>query len=264
MTGMKPLRGKAIALTAGLLGTTVVIASGFAFKGQIQERYWLWKVQGGDEAESAIAAEKLAQMRSQSAVPILIRLVQRECSSPRNRDLGPYYFSSALAKMEVSAVPALIKTLGDKDQKLREEAASILGQIGNNAKDAVPALIDLLRDQDYRIRVIAASALRGIDPTNNSVVSAMIERINDEAFLVRMCAVIALGRVGDGDARAIPAVIAALEDRAQGIRCLAASTLAQMGPKAQTATSALVAVQDDEDEAVRSAVSDALRQIRGE
>ncbi len=45
-------------------------------------------------------------------------------------------------------MPALIKALGDENERVREYAARALGEIGESAKAAVPALIKALGDEN--------------------------------------------------------------------------------------------------------------------
>lgn len=62
------------------------------------------------------------------------------------------------------AVKALIDNLNGKDDTIRKEAISALGDIGPAAKAAVPALIELMKDKDASVRLRAKSALQKIDP----------------------------------------------------------------------------------------------------
>lgn len=58
-----------------------------------------------------------------------------------------------------TAVPALIRTLKDKDAGVRWRAAEALGKIGAPAKSAIPALNTALKDPDKDVRDAAAEAL---------------------------------------------------------------------------------------------------------
>jgi HEAT repeat protein len=61
-------------------------------------------------------------------------------------------------------VPALIKSLTDRDGHIRRSAAIKLGEYGAEAKDAVPELEKRLNDGDARVREAAGLALTRIDP----------------------------------------------------------------------------------------------------
>ena len=47
---------------------------------------------------------------------------------------------------------------------VRKRAAQILGELGPGAKEAVPALLQSLRDRENAVRDAAAAALKQIDP----------------------------------------------------------------------------------------------------
>jgi hypothetical protein len=63
-----------------------------------------------------------------------------------------------------TVVPALIKSLKDKDGDVRRSAALGLGNFGPAAREAVPALQALQKDHDARVRESAALALSRIEP----------------------------------------------------------------------------------------------------
>src|SRR2546422_5612199 len=63
---------------------------------------------------------------------------------------------SAISRMGPNAreaVPALIKTLTDSENRIRHAAANALGKVGPAAMDAVPALIRCLKDTDLQVRL---------------------------------------------------------------------------------------------------------------
>ena len=62
-----------------------------------------------------------------------------------------------------AAVPALINTLKDSYEGVREAAAWALGKIGPEAKTATPALIEALKDIEESVRSNAARALGNME-----------------------------------------------------------------------------------------------------
>jgi HEAT repeat protein len=62
-------------------------------------------------------------------------------------------------------VPAMIKSLEDKETDVRLSAAVGLGYFGDEAKAAIPQLQVTLKDRDARVRRAAGNALTRIDPT---------------------------------------------------------------------------------------------------
>jgi len=78
------------------------------------------------------------------------------------------------------AVPALIKTLEDKNAFVRQDAAMALGQIAD--KSALPALLKSLDSDTYAdVRRTIAQALRPpfISEPDLAVVNGLLERFND-------------------------------------------------------------------------------------
>src|SRR5438876_12039390 len=57
------------------------------------------------------------------------------------------------------SVPALVKSLKDKDPNMRYWAAQSLGSFGPEAEDAVPDLVEALSDEQKLVRMGAAYAL---------------------------------------------------------------------------------------------------------
>ena len=66
--------------------------------------------------------------------------------------------------MPEAAVPILIECLSDSNSTVRVNAAMGLRDFGSDARRAVPALIKSLKDPDERTKSYAESALKAIDP----------------------------------------------------------------------------------------------------
>jgi hypothetical protein len=98
--------------------------------------------------------------------------------------LKGYYWNaaSALVKIGVAAVPALIDALKDQDAEVRTKAAYALGEIGLGHRcgaAGVPALINALKDQDAEVRGCAAEALGTIGEESKAAVPALIDALKD-------------------------------------------------------------------------------------
>ena len=61
-----------------------------------------------------------------------------------------------------TAMSVLIQLLQERDEYVRANAASVLGKIGEGAKDAVSTLIQALQDTDGHVRINAVQALEKI------------------------------------------------------------------------------------------------------
>jgi HEAT repeat protein len=184
-----------------------------------------------------------------------------------------------LPRRTKAAVPALVRTLQDKEPKVRLAAATVLANFGPDARPAIEPLTEALKDQDAGVRVQAAATLGRIDPKRTETMLAFIIRIlregesrdrlraayalgdlKSEAALaplgkaveddneeVRSAAVSALRKFGAKAAPAVPALIRALSDRSHPVRAEAAEALAHIGPTAKPAVRALMdALSDDE------------------
>jgi hypothetical protein len=101
--------------------------------------------------------------------------------------------SPALARTEVSAgrLQRLVELLGDRDLKVRIQAALALGQLRD--RRVVPSLIGALRDGHPLVRAMAAHALGRIG--DDRAVFPLRERLKDRDALVRKRAQVALDEI---------------------------------------------------------------------
>ncbi len=128
----------------------------------------------------------------------------------------------ALRKIGKPAVIALMELIQDSDWAVREDAAWLLGMIGDC--QAVPTLIKALYDTRSCVRKTAASALVQI---GNPAVSALIDALKDSNEDVRQKAAEALGEIKAP--QAVPALIEMLKDRNRNVRCWSAWALGMIG-----------------------------------
>ena len=89
-------------------------------------------------------------------------------------------------------VTALIETLGDADQEVRQNAGIALGSVGPRA---VPSLLAVLGDGNPNRRAGAAYALGRIGHGSREAVPALASALRDKDVNVRRQASLALGRV---------------------------------------------------------------------
>jgi HEAT repeat protein len=109
-----------------------------------------------------------------------------------------------LSYLQASAIPAHLETLKSPDASARKKAATILWQMGVEAKEATPALLQVAKDPDPQVREAAVKAL---------------------------------GRTGQGTQDAIPAFLDALKDDETTVRAAAATSLAETWRLASTGKS---------------------------
>lgn len=138
-----------------------------------------------DAAVVLKAAFSLGQIGDEKAVPALVELVGHE-----HREVQ-FTLMRVLEDYGTPAVPLLIRTLNHAEWQVREQAADILGAIGD--RDAVPALIQTLQDVHWAVRFAAVTALKelgGADAKN-----AIYAMLDDPEERVRVLAQKALKRM---------------------------------------------------------------------
>jgi HEAT repeat protein len=113
-----------------------------------------------DDAVRDAAAEALAAFGKDAVAPLVAALKHTDANVRRGAaaalsNMGP------AARDAVEPLVTLLKN--DADADVREAAIRALGAIGPDAKTAAPALRDALTDKDQRIREAAATALKRIE-----------------------------------------------------------------------------------------------------
>ena len=79
---MAATKKKAIALLTTAVGLGIVLVAGIVLYRPLEERYWLWKLREGDEGEKERAADRLAELGVEEAVPILIDFIPDDPDPP--------------------------------------------------------------------------------------------------------------------------------------------------------------------------------------
>ena len=104
-----------------------------------------------DAAVVTKAAFGLGQIGDERAIPALVRLVGHE-----NREVQTMLIN-VLERLGTASVQPLIEVMTNESWQVREQAADILGQIGD--QQALPVLIEALKDQVWQVRFAAVTAL---------------------------------------------------------------------------------------------------------
>jgi HEAT repeat protein len=203
-------------------------------------------------SERTYAAEVLGLAAVPTAIPALVASL-----GDRDEDASvKAAAAAALAKLrEPSAIPLLVKELACKDERSSRDVAEALVAFGPRA---VPALVELLADPAYEAaRIWAARILGRIgDP---SAVDELVARLNDRDDRLRVAATEALGIIGDP--RALHAIVRAiLRDPAAQVRAQAAGAVARI--QGERAVDVLVAALADPDFATRIRALEAFETMR--
>ncbi len=139
---MEPRSKKAVLFLVIVSGVVVVVAAGFALKRPLLEKWYLWKLESGDEEERKTSAERLGEMGSKSAVRPLIELLRREVVEENAaRALGLMMRNELLDSEAESVIPAIIETLQDEHVRFRSGIAFFLGSITPPTKRGLDAAL---------------------------------------------------------------------------------------------------------------------------
>ena len=151
---------------------------------------------------------------------------------------------------------AALRDLGDRDPRVRAQAADALGRVAPTEHDpAVSALVRAADDEHPSVRYAALLSLGEL--AAGAAVDAIAARLGDGEPLVREAAAIALGQLGPaGGARAWSALEAALAAAEPEVRFQAVASLSEID--AARAAPLVVALLDDEDGKVRAQAAAAL------
>jgi HEAT repeat protein len=174
-----------------------------------------------------------ALARSRRAVPALITLLGRQpCGSPSEA-------AAALAQIGEPAVPDVLKALRSDDDNVREDAASVFGQMWQVPDAAVEPLLIALRDRNEHVREEAARGLDNTGPVGDVAVPDLLQVLKNtgEKRFVREAAAKALGHRGP---TAIAPLTELLGSEDETSRALAVTALTGLGENLHRRTAAQV------------------------
>lgn len=160
---------------------------------------------------------------AQAAVPDLINMLNDENDSIRRKIV------SGLGGIGTpTVIPTLIEALDDDAESVRKSAVLQLGRIRQPVKKIVPALIKTLADKEGDVRFWCAIALSHI---GEPAVPALIRGLSDEVPAVREGAAAAALTMMPSQAQpAVPALKQALIDKNKQVRINAARALKEIAP----------------------------------
>lgn len=166
-------------------------------------------------------------------------------------------FDAVLAKRREEAVAASIRLLVDSSIETRQEAARLLGLIGD--REAIPALLSLLTneaDESTRSWVAVALGIMG----EVSALDRLMALLSEGTELFRFFAALTLGHLRDD--RGSEGLVRALSDASSAVRREAAWALRALEDPSTIPALRLVA-RSDEDQTVRNNAIGALGRFRG-
>lgn len=137
------------------------------------------------------AVQTLGEIGDPNSVPHLLQIINHEHDGNIR-----WQATGALSKMGGAAVPGLEQALRDEDWKVRRSACEALWAMGE--PDAVPALIDTLLDRNDVVRQAASGALAALAVVSTPKLIATLQ--NPNRHLARAAAEV-LGRIDSDEAR---------------------------------------------------------------
>lgn len=141
------------------------------------------------------------------------------------------------SKSTDQSVPKLVQELGNEDWRVRNAAASALGQIESASADAIPKLLKMLTDKDREVRRTATESLNKIDPewrrgkATAKALPHIVKALADPNWSIRSAAVGALEEIGPVAAKAAPYLVKALKDSTIDVKNAARKALEKVDPK---------------------------------
>ena len=203
--------------------------------------------------EAAAVPQSATDRSTQDDVATLIRMLQ--IADPKMRE----HAATALGEQgnEAAVLPLIDVILNDRNAVVREHASTALGMLADT-RATTPLTEVMLHDPDPRVREHAASALGQLRDRRSYDVLLQTMR-GDDTEQVRAHAAYALGMLGDS--RALEALLTALHDRSPAMRMHAAMGLGELGDR--RAIDALRRALNDPDEQARFYSGESLRKIQG-
>jgi len=210
----------------------------------------------GDEAAATRSAAFLLEdpllVGLRQALPALAECVEDPDVEARRAAIDVL---EALGRQAVSAAPALVGALGDRDRFVRWAAARALGKIRPaNAEAVVAGLARLLGDTDSDLRLAAAAALSAYGPVARAALPALVAAAQAPEPELRLAALRALESIGSNDTAALTVLSAALNDDDGRVRRAAAEALENVSPPRNAAVNALLRPSPREEGAPAKAV----------
>jgi HEAT repeat protein len=220
------------------------------------------KREGDEFVESRVGASFALSRIGEPALAPLAKVY-------RDTKLPPTIRATALESVRYmgsdakAAVPDLVATLRDADEKIRGYAAEALGAIGPGATEAVAPLTRLVNSGTARDRITAATSLAKVAPDNKLGVSTLSEALHARDKSIRLFAAASLQGLGPQAEPAVLALITLLKDKDVDIRLAGIHVLEWLGPRAKAAIPALRNATLDDDREVRRAALKALANVQG-
>jgi len=159
-------------------------------------------------------------------------------------------------------VALLTAALADPASEVRSTSATALARFGARAESAIPALVKALGDEDWYVGCQAAEALGAMRSLHDRVLPPLLARLKNAGGNGPWCAVQGISRLGPQGAGAIPDLVGLLRHEDPNVRSAAAEALGRIGPAAEVSLPELERATHDENQWVRKAAQEAVPRVR--
>ena len=211
---------------------------------------------------SAKALGKFGPLAADAA-PALISLLDHSDAAPRNASIEAL---AQIGSSHPTVIPALVERIVQwrttQSPDLLESLEYVmdgLGQIGSDAASCIPALLRTVELRHERIRISSVAALGQMGPTADIAVPALVERlVFDDSAAVRDVAVTAISKVGPP---AVPQLAKALRANDDQARIAAITALALIGTPARAQLPTLISATEDSSAEVALAAARAVQSV---
>ena len=222
---MRIRRARLITWIFAAAGVATLFIAGFAWKDVLVKHWYLHKLASVSGEESWTLAASF-ENRGWGA-----KLAAEDWYIDKLRSEDPGEWKAAaerLAEMDLDrALPAIMNYL-DSDRVLEVESA-VRTLAMERTSEAVPALVTCLRHKDPDVRAMAALTLRDLGPEARLAVPHLVRVLRDDWVVARHRAAQALGAIGPDASQALPALREVLErSRIPAVRRAAGDALASI------------------------------------
>jgi HEAT repeat protein len=166
-----------------------------------------------------------------------------------------------LGQTSPDVVATLIAALTDDDHAVRQAAGSSLGQLAHTCPDITPALLQAVADDNPNVRQAAASNLGRLAQANTEVAQALVHALADDHWSVRATAIHNLGQLHQVSSDIVQALIAKFDDDIPEVRNQARTSLVKLAQSNPNVTQALISALSDDRPIVRYEVASSLGQL---
>jgi HEAT repeat protein len=212
------------------------------------------QLEKGTRVQREKASEELVYPQGSRAIPQLIQALDsgndvfRADVAYTLASMGDWQWKLLSGRNLERAVDRLTVALSDSYWRVRANAAFVLRNIGEDAKESEEELVNALGDDDARVRSAVAYALEAIKPESRRTIQALIKCLSDEDRDTRWAAACTLNSIGPDASSAVDQLLVCLNDESKWVRLAAVEALANIGDSSERIIRAVAEAVDEEDE----------------